>query len=253
MNNHQYYYRRTEERYILKKDSLAAVAEAAGRLTPAGSREMIRIYYDTDDYSLASAALSGAGTQESLSIQSEGVPDAGSDVRLLLRKRAGDFFMENATSMTYAEAQKVLTEEECSGCSGGRSVSEEARELGFDVNSLFGFYRGLLPRCAVSYSSEEFTAGCSQHLKVSVLSDPRIRMTHLSLGFGNAGDPMLDHDQVMLILTSDRAIPDEVTAAVAEEGGTELRFSDLGCVYAGAVVSGATSAGRLSGSSLRSA
>lgn len=230
MSQVQSCFQRYEKKYLLTPAQYRAVRQGMARyMTPdAHPRYSIsNIYYDTDGYDLIRTSLERPVYKEKLRLRSYGVPAAGDDVYVEVKKKFDGVVYKRRIPMQMQDAARCLQSRK----------NESDCQIGREIDRFLEFYQPT-PKVFIAYDREAWAAADGGELRVTFDTALRVRSNELDLRFGDHGVPLLDEDVILMEVKIPGAAPLWLARLLSENGIFPTTFSKYGTYYRNFVLGG---------------
>ncbi len=200
MKNTVFTFKRYEKKYLLTAEQFAELWQALSpHLHPDeyGHSVVCSVYYDTEDFALIRHSLDKPVYKEKLRVRSYGVPDAGGEVFVELKKKFKGIVYKRRIQMTAADAERWLA-----GTQPPPADDQISREIAWFLHS-----NEVRPRAFIGCDRDAFVANDDPELRFTFDRKLRWRDRDLSLTAGSWGEPLLDGDMVLMEIKLPGAAP----------------------------------------------
>ena len=222
-------FKRYEVKYRItreQKERLLKVMADHMRPDKHGESTILSLYFDTPDHLLIRRSMEHPEYKEKIRIRSYGVPAAGREVFLELKKKYQKVVYKRRLTVTEEAAWKAL-------CRGERLQTPDyqslqtAREIAFACSR----YPGLAPRMMICYDREAWYDKWDHDLRITFDRNVRWRDRDLALSLGDHGTPVLAEDEILMEIKTGSAIPLWLTEFLSLEGIYKTSFSKYAHAY----------------------
>lgn len=217
-------FERYENKYRLSSAQYERfMREARGRLAgdEYGKETICSVYFDTRDFRMIRASIEKPVYKEKLRMRCYGVPTAGSEVFVELKKKYNGVVYKRRVVMSYKQAYDYLVKGVNPGVDG-----QILREIDYALE----FYNPV-PVMNISYSRESFYDANDPAVRVTFDGDVRWRASDLGLERGAYGESLLEGGERLMELKTAGAIPIWLCRALSGAGVFPTSFSKYGGAY----------------------
>lgn len=218
-------FRRRELKFLLDARQRQIVEQVlVQRMVPDrhGRSTICNIYYDTPDYRLIRHSLEKPVYKEKIRLRSYGPAGPGVDTFLELKKKY--------KGVVYKRRVRV-TEEEASAFMQRRGDLEIQNQISREILYFRDFYRSLEPRVYLSYDRQAWYDPTDRGLRITVDDNILYRTTDLTVSGEPSGREILSHDQSLMEVKAEGAIPMWLTQLLSENRIYKQSFSKYGKAY----------------------
>lgn len=222
--NEQTVFQRYEIKYLItvKQRELIRTAMARHMLPdPHGRSTVCSVYYDTPSRYLIRRSLESGIYKEKLRLRSYGVPSAGDEVFVELKKKYESVVYKRRIAMAELEAEQYLA-----GAAEGRDC-----QIGHEIDYLLAHYAPLQPAVLLSTEREAFFGREEPGFRLTFDENILWRGYDLSLSRGVYGAPLLPAGQILMELKTGGAIPLWMTELLTRNQIFHTSFSKYGSAY----------------------
>ncbi len=195
-------FKRLEKKYLITKEQYEAlVLTLSEHIVPDeyGKSTINNIYFDTPDYRLIRASIEKPTVyKEKLRIRSYGIPEAGSNVFVELKKKYKGIVYKRRVDMTYEEAINYLYKHE---------NPPEPSQVTKEIDCFMQFYGNLRPAVSLFYDRVAYYSKDVPELRLTFDTNIRFRSKQLDLRYGDFGTVILDESQYILEIKCIDAMP----------------------------------------------
>lgn len=217
-------FERYEIKYLLslrQYNRLLAVMKNHLKLDAYGKSTIINIYYDTPNGQLIRQSNEKPIYKEKLRVRSYGVANISGDVFIELKKKYNGVVYKRRMAMNYAEALKILVNQE---------FSEES-QIAKEINYFFKYYKNLQPAMYLAYEREAYFGIEDEDFRMTFDHNIVYRVKDLNLSSQVYGEALLDSETVLLEVKTALGIPDWLVSFLTEENIYKTTFSKYGEAY----------------------
>lgn len=210
MGAEQQYFKRYEIKYLLKEDQYQEFRERTNQrlmVDSYGETDICNCYYDTTDFRLIRNSMEKGIYKEKLRLRSYGIPeDDSSKVFLELKKKYQGIVYKRRESLSYNQAQRILTGK------GENPIREEGldSQIFHEIEWVLRYYKDLYPAMYLSYQRialYEQTDVDNQGLRITFDRNLLWRTEQVNLMAGIYGDPLLEPGQRIMEVKAPGALP----------------------------------------------
>lgn len=217
-------FERYEIKYLLslrQYNRLLEVMKNHMKLDAYGKSTIINIYYDTPNGQLIRQSNEKPIYKEKLRVRSYGVANISGDVFIELKKKYNGVVYKRRMAMNYAEALKILANQE---------FSEES-QIAKEINYFFKYYKNLQPAMYLAYEREAYFGVEDEVFRMTFDHNIVYRVKDLNLSSKVYGEALLDSETVLLEVKTALGIPDWLVSFLTEENIYKTTFSKYGEAY----------------------
>lgn len=179
------------------------------------------IYYDTDDYRLIRASIEKPVYKEKLRVRSYGVPKADDHVFVELKKKYEGVVYKRRLTVSPGLVEPLLK---------GLRCSETNEQISKEIAYFQSFYR-LKPKAFIAYERQAFHGNENPDLRITFDTNLRYRLTELDLRAGDDGDPILNHNKILMEIKIPGTCPLWLSRILNELHIYSSSFSKYGTCY----------------------
>ena len=222
--NEQTVFQRYEIKYLItagQRERIRTAMTPHMLPDPHGRSTVCSVYYDTPSHLLIRRSLEGGRYREKLRLRSYGVPEAGDEVFVELKKKFESVVYKRRIAMTEFVAEQYLA-----GAGEGRDC-----QIGHEIGYVLTHYAPLQPAVLLSTEREAFFGREDPGFRLTFDENILWRDCDLSLSMGVYGAPLLPAGQVLMELKTGGAIPLWMTELLTQNHIYHTSFSKYGSAY----------------------
>jgi len=223
--SYQNVFKRYELKYMLNAKQKAAVLKAMEehmKIDKYGRTTIRNIYFDTDDFRLIRTSIDKPVYKEKLRVRSYGKAGEDDNVFVELKKKYDSVVYKRRISVPKFQAEEWLS---------GKSDAPFNSQITNEIDYFLSFYRGLAPKCFLSYEREAYYALDGSDFRVTFDENIISRYSDLDLGSEVYGDRVIDSDMTLMELKISGAMPLWMAECLSEAGIRRTSFSKYGISY----------------------
>lgn len=212
---------RIEMKYLLSAEQTHFLREALkGRMQvdQYGLTSIASLYYDTPDYRLIRASVEKPLFKEKIRLRSYGLATDSSPVFLELKRKAYGVVYKRRVESSIPLVEKFFAGEG-DICAPG--------QINREITAFRDYYKTLVPACLIIYDRTAYFEPGGD-LRLTIDSDPRYRVTDLSLTHSMEGVSLLEKGATVLEIKVQDAMPLWLCAILSEGRITKGSFSKYG-------------------------
>ncbi len=217
-------FERYENKYLLTGAQYKTLMAAAGGHLAAdeyGRETICSLYFDTEDFRMIRASLEKPVYKEKLRLRSYGVPSAGSEVFVELKKKYKGIVYKRRVVMSYREAYNYLIK-------GVRPETDS--QILREIDWAMEFYSPV-PIMNISYCRESFYDKDDLTVRLTLDNEVLWRTDSLGLERGAFGEALLAEGERLMEIKTAGAIPLWLCRALGEAEIYPASFSKYGNAY----------------------
>ncbi len=219
-------FQRFEKKYVLtpeQYDRLFSLLQHAMKIDQYGLHTICNVYYDTDHYDLIRRSIQKPVYKEKFRLRSYGVPEESDDIFAEIKKKYQGIVYKSRIAATWDEIQQMIKE----GC-----VLPASRQIQNEMQWLLRRYRPV-PKVYLAYEriameEKENPAG---GLRITFDRNIRWRRDDLNLCAGDAGQPLLPEERIIMEVKTPLAVPLWMVSLLSECRIYPGSFSKYGTCY----------------------
>lgn len=214
---HEKKYQLTEDQYLRLRERLDEYMQE----DKYGLSTVCSLYFDTEDWLLASRSIQKPKYKEKLRLRSYGIPKDDTAVFLELKKKLDGVTYKRRVSMTYAEAKRYINDGEPPDSQG--QIFEE-------IDWFIKFYRPS-PAILLFYNRIALYGIEDKDLRITFDSDIRFRTDRLDFTLGDDGTPIIKAAERIMEIKVAGAFPYWLSRMLSELKIYPASFSKYGTAY----------------------
>ena len=217
-------FQRFEKKYLLTQAQYAALLDGMSPyLQPDeyGHYTICNIYYDTDNYQLIRASLDKPVYKEKLRMRSYGVPSDGDNVFVELKKKFDGVVYKRRVVMEVSQAVDYLS---------GAARPHQEGQICHEIDWFLKSYRPR-PQVFIAYDRSALAGIENGELRVTFDTNLRWRDKDLDLRLGDAGQPILPQDRILMEIKIPGTAPVWLGHLLSRNGVFPTSFSKYGACY----------------------
>lgn len=183
------------------------------------------LYFDTKDNHLIRTSLSKPQYKEKLRLRSYGVPQDDEKVYLEIKKKVSGIVNKRRTAMHLEEAYEFL---------GSRKKPELKnymnKQVINEIEYMLSHYE-LEPKLYLAYDRKAVFGREDRNLRITFDSNIRTRRQDLRLESGDYGEKLLENDQLLMEVKSEKNLPLWLSKLLSEKKLYKTSFSKYGREY----------------------
>jgi len=183
------------------------------------------LYYDTEHHSLVRSSLSKPKYREKLRIRAYGVPAAGDNVYLELKKKVFGLVNKRRTGMKLHEAYEFIRTGKPPAWREGMN-----RQVTAEIEYFLSRYK-LQPMVYLAYDRIAMFCRGQRDLRITFDTNIRSRRYDLRLESGDHGEQLLEPEQWLMEVKAEKTIPVWLSKLLSELGMYRTSFSKYGNEY----------------------
>lgn len=224
MAQYQDVFQRIEKKYLMSaQQHQALMRQLQGYMTKDkhGLHTICNLYFDTESYELIRHSIEKPLYKEKLRLRSYGVPKAGDNVFLELKKKLTGIVYKRRISLSLEEAQRYLMRHEQPG---------KQSQILHEIDWFLQRYQPV-PKIYIAYDRMALFGNEDIALRITFDQNILFRESLLDLSKGNWGKPLLQPGKVLMEIKIPGAMPLWLSRILT---GLELyptSFSKYGNIY----------------------
>jgi hypothetical protein len=186
-----------------------------------GLHTICNIYYDTPTYALIRASVEKPAYKEKFRLRSYGIPTDDSTIFAEIKKKCNGIVYKRRVAAPRAPMEAFLA---------GADLEGENVQIQREIRWMLGLYQPD-PKVFLAYDRRAFAGREDPELRVTFDWNIRWRTTDLSLYAGDAGQPVLDRDLIVMEVKLTDAAPLWLARLLSEHQIYPTTFSKYGRCY----------------------
>ncbi|MBQ3376348.1 MAG: polyphosphate polymerase domain-containing protein [Erysipelotrichaceae bacterium] len=187
------------------------------------------IYFDTDNYRLARAALEKPAYREKLRLRSYGMKDDSSEVFMELKKKYLGVIYKRRRAMSYHNAMNYIL--------FGRKPDNT--QIVNEIDYMMKKYPDLKPRVLISYERDSYVVINDSNIRITFDYNVRYSLDNVTLKNNKAEKQLTGEDTVIMEIKSLNAMPLWLTEVLDEMNIFPGNYSKYGQIYTDVIMKGA--------------
>ena len=232
MSDIQSSFRRYEKKYMLTQKQYKVMRIGMAPYMEAGrfsNYTICNIYYDTPDYQLIRASLTGPVYKEKLRMRSYGTVTGTDNVFVELKKKYDGVVYKRRVTVKAAEAACWLR--------GGHLAEADESQIHREIDWFMQSYRPE-PKVFIGYDREAYAGIGNSELRITFDTYLRWRDTEVDLRCGGYGALLLPETSVLMEIKIPGAAPLWLARLLSENNVFPTSFSKYGTYYKQIVMGG---------------
>ncbi len=217
-------FKRFEKKYLLTPTQYEALSDGLRpymRADQYGQYTICNIYYDTDNFQLIRTSLESPVYKEKLRLRSYGVPGDDQKVFVEIKKKFDHVVYKRRTVMPCARAVDYLA---------GHARPEAEDQICHEIDWFLKSYRPR-PQVFIAYDRSALAGIENGELRVTFDTNLRWRDKDLDLRLGDAGQPILPQDRILMEIKIPGTAPVWLGRLLSRNGVFPTSFSKYGACY----------------------
>jgi len=234
-------FQRVEKKYLLtmeQYEKLGDMINTCFRPDEFYKSTICNIYYDTPDFSLIRRSLEKPVYKEKLRVRSYGTPDHEDKVFVEIKKKYKGIVYKRRLAASETDAVSYLE--------GNENANIDDSQIHHEIDWFLRQHEGLEPKMYLAYDRLAYAGKENKDLRITFDKDIRYRMTDLDLTCGDAGELLLDNNQILMEIKIPGAAPLWLSHILSDLEIYPTSFSKYGSCYSREVEK-ATSEGKTGG------
>lgn len=186
-----------------------------------GRTSIASLYYDTPDYRLIRASMEGPAFKEKLRLRAYGLATEDSPVFLELKRKAEGIVYKRRVQTTVGQAAAFFA---------GSGTLCVPCQISREISAFRDQYGSLAPACMILYERTAFVEPGGS-LRLTIDSNPRYRMDHLTLTHSMEGQPLLPPGWSIMELKVQNGMPLWLAHTLSAAKIYKTSFSKYGEAY----------------------
>lgn len=218
-------FQRYEKKYLLTSRQYQYLFERLeSRIQPDqyGKSAICNLYFDTPDFRMIRASLSGPVYKEKLRLRSYGVPQEDSTVFVELKKKFEGVVYKRRVGMTLKQAKRYLI---------GRRLMIEPCQITREIDWTMSYYEALKARMYIAYDRTAYYGIDDPDFRITFDRNIIWRNEALALSHGIWGQQLLEDDQILMEIKIPGAYPKWLTEELTALALHPTSFSKYGSAY----------------------
>lgn len=179
------------------------------------------LYFDTPDFLLARRSMEHPLYKEKLRLRSYGIPKAGEEVFMELKKKFDGITYKRRLSLPANQMNRALLK--------GTPLTDT--QIGHEIDFCRSRYRNLQPALMLSYQREAWYGKDDRDLRITFDDTVLWRRDNLNLTGGIYGLPLLGTQEVLMEVKVARAMPHWLVQFLSAHQIYKTSFSKYGTAY----------------------
>ena len=187
------------------------------------------IYFDTDDYRLARAALDKPAYREKLRLRSYGMKDDSSEVFMELKKKYLGVIYKRRRAMSYHDSMNYIL----------FGKKPDNTQIINEIDYMMKKYPDLKPRVLISYQRDSYVFVDDNNIRITFDYNVRYSLDNVTLKNNRAEKQLTGEDTVIMEIKSLNAMPLWLTEILDEMKIFPGNYSKYGQIYTDIIMKGA--------------
>lgn len=220
----QYTFKRYEKKYMLTPEQYRKLLSDIGKEIEEdeyGQYTICNIYYDTPNYELIRTSIEKPVYKEKFRLRSYGVPKSDDTIFAEIKKKYNGVVYKRRIA-EHPDVIRAFIEE--------KQMLQEDRQIQGEIQWFLQMYDPV-PKVFIGYDRTAFAGKEDKNLRITFDRNIRWRDKDLDLQAGDAGEPVLSEDGIVMEIKVPNSFPMWLVSALSRHEIYPVSFSKYGTCY----------------------